>query len=49
MLQELLQRLPMEGDRCDFGPLQFEVIDAPERGRLVVRVLRRAGDAEDGP
>jgi CBS domain containing-hemolysin-like protein len=40
MLQELLQRLPERGDSRKFGPLQFDVVDAPERGRLVVRVTR---------
>jgi CBS domain containing-hemolysin-like protein len=38
ILQDLLQRLPQEGDSCRLGPLQFDVVDAPERGQLLVRV-----------
>lgn len=38
ILQDLLQRLPREGDSCRLGPLQFDVVDAPERGQLLVRV-----------
>ena len=44
ILQELLQRLPEQGDRCRCGPLQLDVVDAPERGRVVVQVTR----LEDG-
>jgi CBS domain containing-hemolysin-like protein len=38
ILQDLLQRLPQNGDSCQLGPLQFDVVDAPERGQLLVRV-----------
>jgi CBS domain containing-hemolysin-like protein len=44
ILQELLQRLPEEGDSCLLGPLQFDVVDAPERGQLLVRVTLRVGE-----
>lgn len=47
VLQDLLQRLPEQGDRCQFGPLRLEVIDAPQRGRLIVRV-KRTDDGEAG-
>jgi putative hemolysin len=42
-LQDLLQRLPEKGDHCQFGPLRLDVVDAPQRGRLVVRVTRLGG------
>jgi CBS domain containing-hemolysin-like protein len=38
MLQDLHQRLPQQGDSCRLGPLRFDVVDAPERGQLLVRV-----------
>jgi len=38
ILQDSLQRLPQQGDSCQLGPLQFDVIAAPERGQLLVRV-----------
>jgi Mg2+/Co2+ transporter CorB len=47
ILQELLQRLPEQGDRCRFGPLQLDVVEAPERGRLLVHVTRLPNDGED--
>ena len=45
VVQELMQRLPVEGDVCYFGPFRFEVIEAPERGPMLVE-LRRTDDEE---
>ncbi len=46
IVQELLQRLPIAGDRCDWGPFRFEVIDAPQRGQMLLELTRT--DAEEG-
>jgi len=48
VMQEILQRLPADGDRCRFGPLRFEVIEAPLRGQIRVR-LTLAAEGEDAP
>jgi CBS domain containing-hemolysin-like protein len=47
ILQEVLQRLPETGDTCRYGPLQLDVVDAPERGQLLVHVTV-LGDVENG-
>lgn len=38
IVQELLERLPRPGDRCTWGPLEFEVIEVSHRGQLLVKV-----------
>lgn len=38
VLQEVLQALPTQGDRCSWGPLQLVVLEAAERGRCRVEV-----------
>ena len=38
ILQHSLQRLPHPGDRCQWGPFQLHVLEAPERGHLLVEV-----------
>lgn len=40
VVQEMLERLPEQGDECDWGPFHFEVLDVPERGQLLVRLTR---------
>ena len=41
VLQEVLERIPQTGDACDWGPFQFEVLDAPRRGQLTVQLSLR--------
>ncbi len=38
VIQEELQRLAKRGDSCEWGPLLLKVIDAPQRGDLLVEV-----------
>jgi CBS domain containing-hemolysin-like protein len=38
ILQQSLQRLPLPGDRCQWGPFQLHVLEAPDRGHLLVEV-----------
>jgi CBS domain containing-hemolysin-like protein len=38
ILQHSLQRLPHSGDRCQWGPFQLHVLEAPERGQMLVEV-----------
>lgn len=40
VIQEVLQRLAVKNDRCQWGVLEFEVLEAPTRGRMRVRVSR---------
>ena len=43
IIQHSLQRLPRRGDRCEWGPFHFHVLEAPERGHLLVE-LRMQND-----
>ena len=38
VIQESVQRLAEVGDRCEWGPLQFLVIEAAQRGSMLVEV-----------
>ncbi len=40
VLQESLQRLPVVGDICDWGRLQFEVTEVLENGHVLVNLRR---------
>jgi CBS domain containing-hemolysin-like protein len=40
ILQEVLQHMPTHGDRCQWGPFQLDVLDAPVRGHLTVQLTR---------
>ena len=46
VVQEVLERLPQMGDECRWGPFRFKVLEAPERGQLLVE-LTMAGPEED--
>jgi CBS domain containing-hemolysin-like protein len=46
IVQEVLERLPEKGDRCDWGPFHFEVIEVPERGQLLLRLTLDAGSVD---
>ncbi|MCP3696930.1 MAG: DUF21 domain-containing protein [Planctomycetaceae bacterium] len=43
ILQHTLQRLPRSGDRCSWGPFDLHVLEAPERGHLLIE-LRMQND-----
>jgi len=45
VVQEQLERLPLEGDVCHWGPFRFKILEAPEHGQLLVELtLRGAGE-----
>jgi len=39
VLQEALQRMPVRGDRCQWGPFDLTVLDVPERGHMTVQLV----------
>ncbi len=47
VVQEQLQRLPVVGDRCIFGPFYFHVVEAPRRGPMTIELKLRSA-AEEG-
>jgi len=47
VLQESLQRMPVPGDRCRWGPFELKVLDAPHRGQMTVEMSLVAAEAED--
>jgi putative hemolysin len=42
ILQELLGRVPQPGDECTWGPFALRVVEAPQRGQLLVELTRTA-------
>ena len=46
VLQETLQRLPEQGDTCEWGPFTFRVLETLEQGHLLVELVRRAEENE---
>lgn len=50
VVQEVLERLPLAGDRCRWGPFALEVLTAPDHGQLRVRLTLAPNDesAEEG-
>jgi len=40
VIQEALQRLAHKGDACQWGGVEFMVLEAPNRGRMLVRVTK---------
>jgi len=47
VMQESLQRIPEVGDRCEWGPFEFEVIGSVEGGQLIVQVKRLPEEVGD--
>ncbi len=45
VIQEVLERMPLPGDSCDWGPFRFTVLDVPERGQLLVELTIRREEA----
>ena len=38
VIQEVLERLPVPGDKCRWGPFQFKILDVPLRGQLLIEL-----------
>ena len=47
VLQEVLQRMPLPGDTCDFGPFRWKVLDMPHHGPLTVELTRKPDPGTD--
>ncbi len=43
VMQEALQRVPEIGDECHWAGFRLKVIDAPQRGQLLIEMKRTAG------
>jgi CBS domain containing-hemolysin-like protein len=41
VIQEKLGRLAEAGDACDWGPFHIRVLEAPERGHMLIELTRR--------
>jgi len=48
VIQDVLHRLPLPGDRCRFGPFVFEVLGIPDHGHLMVRMTLAPQAVENG-
>jgi Mg2+/Co2+ transporter CorB len=48
VIQDVLHRLPLPGDRCRFGPFAFEVLGTPDHGHLMVRMTMAPKLVENG-
>ena len=48
VIQEKLQRLAKKGDSCEWGPLVLKVIEAPQRGDLLVEVTQTERRSSEG-
>jgi putative hemolysin len=48
VVQEELQRLATAGDRCRWGDFELKVIEAPQRGHMLIEVtlLSKEGEKE---
>jgi len=49
VIQETLGRFPEPGDECRWGPFEFRVLDASERGQLLVELSLRADEEGQKP
>lgn len=47
IIQEKMQRLAERGDVCDWGDFHFVVLDAPERGNMLVELTLASKNEED--
>jgi putative hemolysin len=48
VIQETLQRLAKAGDKCEWGPFHFRVLEAPERGQMLVELSERRERGDRG-
>jgi len=46
VIQESLQRLADVGDQCDWGPFHFHVLEAPERGHMLIELTFRTKEPQ---
>ena len=46
VIQESMQRLAQPGDTCDWGPFHLVVIEAPERGNMIVELTMISEESE---
>ena len=46
IIQEIMQRLAVAGDECNWGPFHLKVLEAPERGNLLIE-MTLVEEAED--
>ena len=47
VIQESLERLAHEGDECDWGPFHFRVLEAPQRGQMLIEMTLRDSERKD--
>ncbi len=41
VIQEQLHKLAEEGDHCEWGPFHLSVVEAPQRGHMLIRIVRQ--------
>jgi hypothetical protein len=46
-MQDLLQRLAKTGDRVNWGPFHFRVLQAPQRGQLLIEVKHQLKEGQE--
>ena len=46
VVQEALERLPVPGDECQWGPFHFKILDVPLRGQLLIELRMSPGKEE---
>jgi CBS domain containing-hemolysin-like protein len=46
VVQEALERLPVRGDECQWGPFHFKILDVPLRGQLLIELTMPAATEE---
>ncbi|MEQ8791405.1 MAG: CNNM domain-containing protein [Pirellulaceae bacterium] len=49
IVQEMLGRLAAPGDECDWGPFHLKVLEAPQRGLMLLQLTRIAPREEERP
>jgi CBS domain containing-hemolysin-like protein len=47
VVQETLGRLAAAGDECKWGPLHFKVLEAPQRGLMLIQLTLVGGRPEE--
>ena len=47
VIQEVLERLPEQGDECPWGPFHFKILDVPLRGQLLIELTMPDGQGGD--
>ena len=47
VMQESLQRLCQTDDQCQWGPFDLKVVDAPQRGNMLIEVTMASTEEED--